>query len=145
MGFRSHVFLDWSDWKDECFFAFVSVNWCQHWFEYFPNPPINVLSMVENVLGHHDRYLLQHFVTYGVTSQVSHMTPWPLPVTALRYHLRCWITDESWVTMTVTCYNTITGGSVLVSCIGQTFEHIGRTWVCKYKDRAAHIFFSIFL
>ena len=57
------------------FLPFVSVNWCQHWFEYFPNPPINVLSMVENVLGHHDRYLLQHFVTYGVTSQVSHMTP----------------------------------------------------------------------
>nr|KAG5713085.1 hypothetical protein BaRGS_021879 [Batillaria attramentaria] len=49
--------------------ATVLVNWCQHWFEYFPNPPINILGMVENVLGHHDRYLLQHFVTYGVTSQ----------------------------------------------------------------------------
>jgi len=44
--------------------------WCQHWFEYFPNPPINVLSMVENVLAFHDKELLRHFVRYGVTAQV---------------------------------------------------------------------------
>lgn len=47
------------------------MNWCQHWFEYFPNPPLNVLSMVENVLAHHDKELLQHLVHCGVTSQVS--------------------------------------------------------------------------
>lgn len=51
-----------------CFF--FSVNWGAHWFEYFPNPPINILAMIENVLAHHDKYLLQHFVKYGVTSQV---------------------------------------------------------------------------
>jgi len=44
--------------------------WCQHWFEYFPNPPINVLSLVENVLAFHDKELLHHFVRHGVTSQV---------------------------------------------------------------------------
>ena len=44
--------------------------WCQHWFEYFPNPPINVLSLVENVLAYHDKELLHHFVRHGVTSQV---------------------------------------------------------------------------
>ncbi len=47
------------------------VNWCQHWFEYFPNPPLNILSMVENVLAHHDKELLQHLVDCGITSQVT--------------------------------------------------------------------------
>lgn len=51
------------------------MNWCQHWFEYFPNPPLNILGMVENVLAHHDRKLLQHLVNCGVTSQVY---VWPL-------------------------------------------------------------------
>jgi len=48
----------------------VSACWCQHWFEYFPNPPINVLSLVENVLTFHDKELLHHFVRHGITSQV---------------------------------------------------------------------------
>ena len=48
------------------------MSWCQHWFEYFPNPPINMLGMVENVLAHHDKELLQHYVRYGVTSQVTY-------------------------------------------------------------------------
>ncbi|XP_051999243.1 TBC1 domain family member 31-like isoform X1 [Xyrauchen texanus] len=55
--------------------ATVIVNWCQHWFEYFPNPPLNVLNLAENVLAHHDRELLQHFVACGVTSQLY---AWPL-------------------------------------------------------------------
>ncbi|XP_075776285.1 TBC1 domain family member 31 isoform X2 [Pelodiscus sinensis] len=49
--------------------ATVIVNWCQHWFEYFPNPPVNILSMVENILAHHDKELLQHLINYNVTSQ----------------------------------------------------------------------------
>lgn len=52
-------------------FLVYSVNWCQHWFEYFPNPPLNILSMVENLLAHHDRELLRHLVDRGVTSQVT--------------------------------------------------------------------------
>ncbi|CAL8289028.1 unnamed protein product [Merluccius merluccius] len=55
--------------------ATVIVNWCQHWFEYFPNPPLNVLSMVENVLAHHDAEVLQHLVDCGITSQLY---VWPL-------------------------------------------------------------------
>ncbi|XP_011603682.2 TBC1 domain family member 31 isoform X1 [Takifugu rubripes] len=51
------------------------VNWCQHWFEYFPNPPLNILCMVENVLAHHDKELLQHLVGCGITSQLY---VWPL-------------------------------------------------------------------
>ncbi|KAM4633879.1 TBC1 domain family member 31 [Polymixia lowei] len=55
--------------------ATVIVNWCQHWFEYFPNPPLNILSMAENVLAHHDKELLQHLVDCGITSQLY---VWPL-------------------------------------------------------------------
>ncbi|KAK3086503.1 hypothetical protein FSP39_019322 [Pinctada imbricata] len=51
--------------------ATYMVNWGSHWFEYFPNPPINILAMIENVLAHHDKYLLQHFVNYRVTSQAA--------------------------------------------------------------------------
>ncbi|XP_053182759.1 TBC1 domain family member 31 [Scomber japonicus] len=53
----------------------VIVNWCQHWFEYFPNPPLNILSMAENVLAHHDKELLQHLTDCGITSQLY---VWPL-------------------------------------------------------------------
>ncbi|XP_030606506.1 TBC1 domain family member 31 [Archocentrus centrarchus] len=55
--------------------ANVIVNWCQHWFEYFPNPPLNILNMAENVLAHHDKELLQHLVDCGITSQLY---VWPL-------------------------------------------------------------------
>ncbi|XP_039973734.1 TBC1 domain family member 31 isoform X2 [Xiphias gladius] len=55
--------------------ATVIVNWCQHWFEYFPNPPLNLLSMAENILAHHDKELLQHLVDCGITSQLY---VWPL-------------------------------------------------------------------
>ncbi|MBN3306118.1 TBC31 protein, partial [Amia calva] len=55
--------------------ATVLMNWCQHWFEYFPNPPLNILSMAENVLAHHDKDLLQHLVNCEVTSQLY---AWPL-------------------------------------------------------------------
>ena len=47
------------------------VNWCGQWFEYFPNPPLNVLAMVENLLAHHDAELLEHFVRHSITTQVS--------------------------------------------------------------------------
>lgn len=55
--------------------ATVVINWCQHWFEYFPNPPINLLGMIENILAHHDKELLQHLVNYNITSQSY---AWPL-------------------------------------------------------------------
>ncbi|XP_070574109.1 TBC1 domain family member 31-like [Ptychodera flava] len=55
--------------------ATILLNWCQHWFEFFPNPPINVLSMVENVLAYHDKEVLQHFVRYNITTQIY---AWPL-------------------------------------------------------------------
>ncbi|XP_027540285.1 TBC1 domain family member 31 isoform X2 [Neopelma chrysocephalum] len=70
--------------------ATVVVNFCQHWFEYFPNPPVNILSMMENVLAHHDKELLQHLIKYNVTSQVY---AWPLLETLLSEVL----TREEWL------------------------------------------------
>ncbi|XP_071092006.1 TBC1 domain family member 31-like [Haliotis cracherodii] len=67
-------------------------NWGGHWFEYFPNPPINVLAMVENIIAHHDRYLLQHFVKCKVTSQIY---GWPLLETVFSEVL----TKEEWLMM----------------------------------------------
>ncbi|NWV41096.1 TBC31 protein, partial [Grantiella picta] len=70
--------------------ATVVVNFCQHWFDYFPNPPVNVLGMMENVLAHHDKELLQHLIKYKVTSQVY---AWPLLETLLSEVL----TREEWL------------------------------------------------
>ncbi|KAM9302910.1 TBC1 domain family member 31 isoform 1-T1 [Morus bassanus] len=70
--------------------ATVVVNFCQHWFEYFPNPPVNILSMMENVLAHHDKELLQHLIKYNVTSQVY---AWPLLETLFSEVL----TREEWL------------------------------------------------
>ncbi|XP_067054665.1 TBC1 domain family member 31-like isoform X2 [Acropora muricata] len=60
--------------------ATILTNWCQHWFEFFPNPPVNILAMVENVLVHHDKRLIQHFVQCDVTTQIY---AWPLLQTLL--------------------------------------------------------------
>ncbi|KFP91470.1 TBC1 domain family member 31, partial [Apaloderma vittatum] len=70
--------------------ATVVVNFCQHWFEYFPNPPVNVLSMMENVLAHHDKELLEHLIKYSVTAQVY---AWPLLETLFSEVL----TREEWL------------------------------------------------
>ncbi|KAF5292337.1 hypothetical protein FQA39_LY03371 [Lamprigera yunnana] len=53
----------------------IIINWCQHWFEYFPLPPINILAIIENVLLEHDPNLLMHLTQYEVTSKVY---AWPL-------------------------------------------------------------------
>jgi hypothetical protein len=45
-------------------------NWCQHWFEFFPNAPVNILNMIENLLSYHDKVLLDHFVKYRITCQL---------------------------------------------------------------------------
>ncbi|XP_072391083.1 TBC1 domain family member 31 isoform X2 [Diabrotica undecimpunctata] len=48
----------------------IIVNWCQHWFEYFPLAPINILAIAENLLLEHDPELLHHLVTLKVNSTV---------------------------------------------------------------------------
>lgn len=75
--------------------ATVVFNWCQLWFMYFPNPPVNILGnlpinlllgsiddflrwlgMIENLLTHHDYNLLSHFTRHKVTSQVETTDIW---------------------------------------------------------------------
>ncbi|CAF0809776.1 unnamed protein product [Didymodactylos carnosus] len=55
--------------------ATVLFNWCQQWFMYFPNPPVNILGIIENLLTNHDHALLAHFTRHKVTSEVY---AWPL-------------------------------------------------------------------
>lgn len=55
--------------------ATILTNWCSRWFEYFPNPPFNILNLIENLLSHHDASLLQHFISFEVTAQTY---AWPL-------------------------------------------------------------------
>ncbi|KAI5745533.1 hypothetical protein M8J76_011817 [Diaphorina citri] len=50
--------------------ASIIVNYCQHWFQYFPFPPINTLALVENMLGDRDPALLDHYCKIGITSNV---------------------------------------------------------------------------
>ena len=55
--------------------ATLLFNWAYQWFEFFPNPPINILALTENILAHHDSTLLKHLLTYKLTSQ---QYAWPL-------------------------------------------------------------------
>ncbi|XP_071443932.1 TBC1 domain family member 31 [Hetaerina americana] len=55
--------------------ATIIINYCQHWFEFFPFPPINVLAAMENLLSHHDPDLLAFFVKNRVNTR---MYAWPL-------------------------------------------------------------------
>lgn len=60
-----------------CFEMVVTflTNWCQHWFEFFPNPPLGTLGLIENILSQRDKKLLHHFIKFKVTTQ--HYA-WPL-------------------------------------------------------------------
>ena len=55
--------------------AAVILNHLQHFFEYYPNPPVNVLAACENLLCFHAPALLEHFAANGVTAVVY---AWPL-------------------------------------------------------------------
>ena len=55
--------------------ASVVVNHLQHFFEFFPNPPVNVLAACENLLCFHAPSLLEHFAANGVTAVLY---AWPL-------------------------------------------------------------------
>ena len=39
--------------------ASILLNWSQRWFDFIPNPPLNILSLIENVLSYHDKELFQ--------------------------------------------------------------------------------------
>ncbi|XP_041798537.1 TBC1 domain family member 31 isoform X2 [Chelmon rostratus] len=110
--------------------ATVIVNWCQHWFEYFPNPPLNILSMAENVLAHHDKELLQHLVDCGITSQLY---VWPLLETLfsevltrdewLRLFDSIFSNHPSFLLMTCVAYITCCREPLLLCSQKQDFEY----------------------
>ncbi|XP_028985560.1 TBC1 domain family member 31 [Betta splendens] len=110
--------------------ATVIVNWCQHWFEYFPNPPLNILNMVENVLAHHDKELLQHLVDCGITSQLY---VWPLLETLfsevltrdewLRLFDNIFSNHPSFLIMTSVAYITCCREPLLLCSQKQDFEY----------------------
>ncbi|XP_075215664.1 TBC1 domain family member 31 [Lycorma delicatula] len=60
-----------------CFEAVITiiVNWCQRWFEFFPFPPVNVLSLIENVLSEWDEELFLWFNDHHIT---AHTYGWAL-------------------------------------------------------------------
>ncbi|CAI2734109.1 unnamed protein product [Schistosoma spindalis] len=58
----------------------VLINWCGTWFEFFPNPPINILCMIENIIAYADPELYRHFVQYNITTEIY---AWPLLQTGL--------------------------------------------------------------
>uniref|UniRef100_A0A8C9K1N0 TBC1 domain family member 31 n=1 Tax=Panthera tigris altaica TaxID=74533 RepID=A0A8C9K1N0_PANTA len=111
--------------------ATLIINWCQHWFEYFPNPPINILSMIENVLAFHDKELLQHFIDHDITSQLY---AWPLLETVfsevltreewLKLFDNIFSNHPSFLLMTVVAYNTCSRAPLLNCSLRDDFEMV---------------------
>ena len=56
-----------------CFESVMAIitNWCQLWWEFYPNPPVQILDYIEDLLALHDKALLQHFTHCNISSQVS--------------------------------------------------------------------------
>nr|XP_057910143.1 TBC1 domain family member 31 [Doryrhamphus excisus] len=110
--------------------ATVLVNWCQNWFDFFPNPPLNILSMAENILAHHDKELLQHLVDCGITSQLY---LWPLLETLfsevltrdewLRLFDNVFSNHPSFLLMACVAYLTCCREPLLLCCQTQDFEY----------------------
>nr|XP_019573389.1 PREDICTED: TBC1 domain family member 31 isoform X3 [Rhinolophus sinicus] len=110
--------------------ATLIINWCQHWFEYFPNPPINILSMIENVLAFHDKELLQHFRDHDITSQVY---AWPLLETVfsevltreewLKLFDNVFSNHPSFLLLTVVAYNICSRAPLLNCSLKDDFEY----------------------
>uniref|UniRef100_A0A2K5PQP4 TBC1 domain family member 31 n=1 Tax=Cebus imitator TaxID=2715852 RepID=A0A2K5PQP4_CEBIM len=111
--------------------ATLIMNWCQHWFEYFPNPPINILSMIENVLAFHDKELLQHFIDHDITSQLY---AWPLLETVfsevltreewLKLFDNIFSNHPSFLLMTVVAYNICSRAPLLNCNLKDDFETV---------------------
>ncbi|XP_033059153.1 TBC1 domain family member 31 isoform X12 [Trachypithecus francoisi] len=111
--------------------ATLIINWCQHWFEYFPNPPINILSMIENVLAFHDKELLQHFIDHDITSQLY---AWPLLETVfsevltreewLKLFDNIFSNHPSFLLMTVVAYNVCSRVPLLNCNLKDDFETV---------------------
>ncbi|XP_075405425.1 TBC1 domain family member 31 [Tenrec ecaudatus] len=110
--------------------ATLIINWCQHWFEYFPNPPVNILSMIENVLAFRDKELLQHFLAHDVTAQLY---AWPLLETVfsevltreewLRLFDNVFSNHPAFLLMAVVAYSVCSRAPLLHCSLRQDFEY----------------------
>ncbi|KAJ8013220.1 hypothetical protein DPEC_G00051010 [Dallia pectoralis] len=112
--------------------ATIIVNWCQHWFEYFPNPPLNVLSMAENVLAHHDKQLLQHLINCGVTSQLY---VWPLLETLFSEVL----TREEWLKLFDNVFSNHPA-FLLVAVVSYVTSCRAPLLLCRHKEDFEYFF-----
>ncbi|KAF6031694.1 TBC1D31 [Bugula neritina] len=100
--------------------ATILVNWTQKWFDFIPNPPLNILSLIENVFSYHDKELFQHFVRYRVTTQTY---AWSLLQTGFSEvfsrdeWMKLWdhilINEPSWMLMAVVAYTLVNRGPLL--------------------------------
>ncbi|XP_023714197.1 TBC1 domain family member 31 isoform X2 [Cryptotermes secundus] len=115
-----------------CFEAVTTIilNWCQYWFEYFPFPPINVLSMIENVLAEHDSELLEFY--YGARVKTD-LYAWTLLEVAFSEVL-CrsdWLclwdhvlsNEPSFLLMAVVAYNIIYRRTIMSCRVHDDFEY----------------------
>lgn len=64
----------------------IVLNWCQHWFEYHPLTPFNILAIIENILYEHDPELLSFYTSQNLSSSIY---AWPLLSTAFSEVLSC--------------------------------------------------------
>lgn len=104
---------------------FRAVNWCGSWFEYFPNPPLNVLGIVENLLAYHDATLYAHFVRNRITTQ-SYC--WPLLFTFFSEVL----TKGEWL---AAIDNLLSNPPGFVLCVAAAFCIASRAPLLQMTDR----------
>lgn len=64
----------------------IIINWCQHWFEYYPLTPFNILAIIENIFYEHDPEILNFFTTLKLSSSIY---AWPLLSSAFSEVLPC--------------------------------------------------------
>lgn len=72
--------------------ACLYLNWLQHWFLHYPNPPVDYLNTCETLLSRIDPQLVSHLNTIG---SVSGKLIWPI----LSSFLTEILTKEEWMVM----------------------------------------------
>ncbi|XP_067934777.1 TBC1 domain family member 31-like isoform X2 [Watersipora subatra] len=113
--------------------ASVLLNCCQRWFDYTPNPPLNILSLIENLLSYHDRELFQHFIRYRVTTQTY---AWTLLLTGFSEvfsrseWMKLWdhilINEPSWLLLAVVAYSLVNRRTLLDCYDTEAFKQFYR-------------------
>jgi len=79
----------------------IITHWCQHWFEFYPNTPVNILQSIDDLLKYHDYQLWRHFKSNDISFNYY---AWPL----LKNLFTEVLTREEWLRFfdTLITYNT---------------------------------------